>query len=179
MAVPIVGRDDHGQVVYLGECRAHGWHGRTACPKCLKAVVGRNVQRSPLPSPPDHKPTSHLIVVSASLVRRRARGRRKIMEEGACRMCERSHSVRPLTRHHLVPDRFFRWQPMPTRSLAHVDPNIVPLCRPCHDLVEEPDRTIREEARRMLRRTLAQEELTFMIQVRGRAWVDKHYPTRP
>lgn len=171
MAVPVVGHDDRGQVVYLGECRTHGWHGRSACPKCIALLGQTKVERVP-----GREPKAHVITVSSSLVRRRGRGRRKIAEEAACRMCLRPHRVRPLTRHHLVPERFFRFQPAPTRHLVHVDPNIVPLCRPCHDLVEEPDKQVRTEARRMLRRTLAQEEVTFMIQVRGLPWVDAHYP---
>lgn len=94
-------------------------------------------------------------------------------------MCLRPARVRQLTRHHLIPQSWFAsvmrascggdWFAL--WRLMNADANIVPLCRPCHDLVE-----VDREARVMLRRVLTVEELAFMIQVRGRVWVEHRYP---
>lgn len=102
-----------------------------------------------------------------------ARFRNKLADEGHCRMCLRSEAVRPLTRHHLVPLRWFHKQRHDARwlRLRNVAANIIPLCRGCHDLVER-DR----EARRMLRRALTQEEIAWAICVRGAAWLNTRYP---
>ena len=61
-------------------------------------------------------------------------GRSKVEEEGRCRLCLRDQRIRPLTRHHVVPKRWFRSRGLPN-SLRDADANIVPLCRPCHDLI--------------------------------------------
>lgn len=98
------------------------------------------------------------------------------VENGVCRMCLRSASVRALTRHHLVPHAWFLKQPLALRLIRNAHANIVPLCRPCHDLVDSRDLHEREEARRHLRRSLLQDEIAFAIQVRGRHWLDAHYP---
>jgi hypothetical protein len=57
---------------------------------------------------------------------------------------------------------------MPIRNVAA---NKVPLCRPCHDLVEKDG-----AARAELRRCLAPDEVAFAIQAAGRAWYDRRYP---
>lgn len=100
--------------------------------------------------------------------------RNKLGEEGHCRMCLRPAHVRPLTRHHLIPQRWFarqrhdvRWQ-----KLRNCAANIIPLCRACHDEVER-DR----ESRRMLRRSLVQEEIAWIIAVRGTEWLNTRYPS--
>lgn len=80
-------------------------------------------------------------------------------------MCQRPYSVRPMTRHRLNPGR---------DGGRYVARNVVPLCRPCHDLVEE-DRG----ARGMLRRALWPAEVAYLIGVRGRAWLDAAYPVEP
>lgn len=100
----------------------------------------------------------------------------KILAEGQCRMCGRAAYVRPLTRHHLVPESWFLGQPLPLRLIRNAHANIVPLCRPCHDRVDSREEDERAPARRELRRCLSQAEVAFAIQVRGRRWLDSHYP---
>ena len=97
-------------------------------------------------------------------------------QEPICRMCGRPGHVRPITRHHLVPESWFRRQPLSLRSIRNAHANLVPLCRPCHDLVDSRDEDERRESRRFLRRSLSQQEISFAIQVRGREWLDFHYP---
>ena len=100
---------------------------------------------------------------------------RKI-DDGLCRMCLRPAHVRLLTRHHLVPASWFLRQPLPLRMIRNAHANIVPLCRPCHDRVDTRDPMEHIPARRELRRSLAQQEIAFAIQVRGRAWLEREYP---
>lgn len=100
----------------------------------------------------------------------------KMRAEGHCRMCLRPARVRPLTRHHLVPEAWFLRQSLKMRLIRNAHANIVPLCRACHDLVDNREESLREEARRHLRRSLSQSEITFAIQVRGQEWLDFHYP---
>lgn len=99
------------------------------------------------------------------------------MENSGCRMCLREHRVRPLTRHHLVPEHWFLRQPLPLRMIRNAHANIIPLCRPCHDMVDSRDPMEHIPARRELRRSLSTDELAFAIQVRGRAWLDREYPS--
>lgn len=121
--------------------------------------------------------------VSQSLLVKRGGGKEKLREEGCCRMClrpsaelglldERPDAVRLLTRHHLVPARWFR-RHIEWRVMRDVDANIVPLCRPCHDSIEL---TGGLPQRKMLRRAMLQEEVSFIIQVRGREWLETRYP---
>ena len=109
--------------------------------------------------------------VSLSLVVQRHKGWAKVHEEGRCRMCLRPSAVRPLTRHHLVPQSWFRGRPK-FAPLRHSEANIVPLCEPCHREVEMRDAHARVE----LRRLLGASEIAFVLQVVGRAWLDKRYP---
>lgn len=99
----------------------------------------------------------------------------KVRAEGHCRMCLRPDKVRPLTRHHLVPQSWFMRQTHDKRWRAwrNLAPNIIPLCRPCHDSVERWDDL---EARRMLRRMLTQEEIAFAWATRGPEWFSRWYP---
>ncbi len=119
-----------------------------------------------------------VITVSKSLLVNRDSGRTKVRAEGVCRSCLRSRHVRRLTRHHLVPQSWFHVQAFHRGENTRVrdaDANIVPLCIPCHEAVEED-----VEARRMLRRVLTQAEVAFCVQVRGLEWLDRRYPpTRP
>lgn len=103
---------------------------------------------------------------------------RKFGGYSLCRMCGREKRVRPITRHHLVPLSWFSGlaDDDPRRALRNATANLIPLCRPCHDLVDARDATVREPARRMLRRSLGQAEITFAIHVRGRSWLAYHYP---
>jgi hypothetical protein len=121
--------------------------------------------------------------ISESLLVIRQNGRTKCVEEGRCRMCGRPSSVRPLTRHHLVPQVWFKRRSFVlvrdgvgrviARALIRdVDANIVPLCAPCHAEVEED-----MGSRRMLRRVLAASEVAFAIKLRGEAWFARYYPS--
>ena len=177
--------DGRAEQVYLGECHLHGYHGRTVCQTCrdsgqvalLVKVVGSGE--------PGRFRLAH---VNSSLLRFQGGGRMKLRQEARCRACLRpkgpdsiresqldeQHNVvgsRPLTRHHLIPEKWFKRQLAPTRAVRSVDANIVPLCRPCHVLVEKD-----EEARRMLRRVLGSDEVAFMIQLATEDWVNAKYP---
>lgn len=70
-------------------------------------------------------------------------------------------------------------QPEHLRIIRNAHANIIPLCRPCHDLVDNREHDERRQARRHLRRSLSQAEISFIIQVRGMNWLNHHYPTRP
>lgn len=95
----------------------------------------------------------------------------KFQAEGHCRMCLRPAQVRPLTKHHIVPQRWFEREGTRWRSLRNRVANLVPLCDPCHHLVEHE-----VDSRRELRRCLSQAEIAFAIRLRGRAWFDQLYP---
>lgn len=97
----------------------------------------------------------------------------KVRAEGHCRMCLRPAAVRPLTRHHLVPQRWFLRQRHDRRWVAYrnLAANIIPLCRLCHDDVEHD-----LGARKMLRKMLTQEEIAFAWAVRGPEWLNHRYP---
>lgn len=86
----------------------------------------------------------------------------KLAAEGACRLCERSSELRPLTRHRLFPGR---------KGGRYVYKNVVPLCRPCHDAVERD-----VNARRMLRPKLWPSEIGYVIANMGHEWLDEVYP---
>lgn len=96
------------------------------------------------------------------------------MENSLCRLGDRRCAR--LTRHHLVPEHWFLRQPKALREIRNSHANIIPLCRDHHDLVESRYPVVRMEARRLLRVSLTQEEITFAIQVRGRSWLDQQYP---
>lgn len=100
----------------------------------------------------------------------------KMRAEGHCRMCLRPASVRPLTRHHIIPESWFLRQPMHLRVVRNAHANIVPLCRPCHDLVDNRDADEKKTARRGLRRSFSQSEIAFAVQVRGLDWLNATYP---
>lgn len=97
----------------------------------------------------------------------------KLRAEGHCRMCLRPDAVRPLTRHHLVPQRWFTHQKHDLRWALwrNVSANIIPLCRACHDSVEHE-----WDSRKMLRRLLTQEEIALAVALRGMDWLDHAYP---
>lgn len=128
---------------------------------------------------------STIISVSESLRFKSGAGKNKVRAEGFCRMCGRAASelkdlpgrpdaIRLMTRHHLVPQEWFRVNPE-WKHLRGCDANVVPLCRADHDLVELTDGW---EYRRELRRVMTQAEIAFVIQVRGRDWLDRRYPLR-
>lgn len=117
--------------------------------------------------------------VNVTLTQQRGKGWEKVTDEGRCRMCLRPSSVRALTRHHVVPEGYFRRRE-PLKPLRNCDANLVPLCRPCHDLVDGPSPE-RWRHRAELRRALTTYEVAFALQLRGPHWFDHHYPrtTRP
>jgi 5-methylcytosine-specific restriction endonuclease McrA len=95
------------------------------------------------------------------------------LSEGRCRMCQRPRSVRPLTRHHLVPLRWFLTpEGRRYRLVRNSNANIIPLCRACHDLIEKRDPI----ARRMLRRLMTQQEVAFAVKLCGIGWLEREYP---
>jgi 5-methylcytosine-specific restriction endonuclease McrA len=104
--------------------------------------------------------------------RRRYSGRSYKLNEGKCRLCERPANVRPLTRHHLVPQRY---------EGTWTNENIVPLCRRCHDQVDgcPPARTRRDKRlwRAMLRRAMKPGEVSHVRRMMGQEWLDREYPT--
>jgi hypothetical protein len=85
-------------------------------------------------------------------------------------MCQRAWDVRPPTRHHLVPYSERR------RVTKINDPrNIIPLCRPCHDLIDNRN-PLQRIARAMLRSLLRVEEASFAAGWMGSGWLLSRYP---
>lgn len=77
----------------------------------------------------------------------------KLRAEGRCRLCLRPASVRPLTRHRIVPGAV---------TGPYKPVNCVPLCRPCHELVDnwqERDPASTRMYRRALRASMWPEEI--------------------
>lgn len=103
---------------------------------------------------------------------------RKFGGHALCRMCGRDRRVRPLTRHHLVPLAWFDVLDArdTRRALRNATANLIPLCRPCHDLVDHRRRDVCEESRVMLRRSLGQSEIAFAVSVAGYPWLERNYP---
>ena len=104
--------------------------------------------------------------------RRRKRGWHKLREEARCRLCLRARKVRPLTRHRLIPGR---------EGGSYEYGNVVPLCRPCHDLVDGCTNRARKRDRQlwraMLRRVLTDAEVHYVRRVMGDGWLRENYPT--
>lgn len=90
-----------------------------------------------------------------------------------CAWIKRAGGARKITRHHLVPQSWFRTRGLP-HTIRDADANIVPLCTNCHRSVENDI-----WARRMLRKVLTQTEVSFVIQLRGKPWLDRVYPPPP
>lgn len=130
-----------------------------------------------------------MLTLDDPLVRYRYGGREKLAEEGRCRMCLRPKRIRRLTRHHLVPQRWFnsraRTSPGPQHPdfvrlgiapfeefrVRDCDANVVPLCAPCHNEVETD-----VSARKTLRKLLGATEVAFAIKLLGEQWFDSTYP---
>ena len=100
----------------------------------------------------------------------------KVAAEGRCRLCQRSFKIRQPTRHHLIPQSWWIRQPLPLRAFRNAWAGIVPLCRKCHDSVDSKDPVEQWEWRRMLRRSLTQQEIAFVICVMSKRWLDLEYP---
>lgn len=101
-------------------------------------------------------------------------GRLKVLNEAHCRLCLRHRDVRPLTRHHLIPLSWWLDQPARIRRIRNANCNIVGLCREDHDFIH--DREMGRISRTMLRKVLAQNEIAFIIRIRGVDWLDETYP---
>ena len=101
------------------------------------------------------------------------------MEKARCRICLHAKYQGPpyVTRHHLVPESWFLGQPEELRAIRNAHANIIPLCRACHDEVDNRGPVAKERARRKLRMRLLQDEIAFAIQVRGREWLENSYPS--
>jgi len=123
-------------------------------------------------------PHQRIYGVSRSLAENRMSGREKVVQERACRVCA---SRKDMTRHHLVPlSWFFSEKGAHLRKIRNVNANIVPLCEACHRLVDGiRDPVLRLKKRAALRERLGSNEIAFIIQVRGRQWLDHHYPRNP
>ena len=143
-------------------------------------IVPRKRPYYPPPTPPKPVPKPGKRVTD--LFHNGSSGRDKCSREKRCRMCQRtvgeipeSEAIRQITRHHLVP---LRWFNTPRggnfRSVRNANANIVPLCWPCHKQIEDRDMI----ARRMLRALLTQKEIAFAARTIGIEWLDKEYPLR-
>lgn len=90
----------------------------------------------------------------------------KLDAEAACRLCLRTREIRRLTRHRLVPGAY---------GGSYVADNVIPLCRPCHDLVDNRWLSAeRRQARRMLRAVLWPSEIAHAR--RRRIWRTPRHP---
>lgn len=128
-----------------------------------------------------HKPSpSHPFVygVSRSLSDNRMSGREKLLAERRCRICP---SREVMTRHHLIPlSWFFSEKGARFRLIRNANANIIPLCEKCHRIVDGVrDPVGRFKKRAAIRERLGPNEVAFVIQVQGRAWLDEHYPQNP
>lgn len=94
----------------------------------------------------------------------------KFKSESACRLCHRPFYVRRLTRHRIVPGAY---------GGTYIPINCVPLCRPCHDLVDHKDITTRRLARRMLRASLWPVEIAHALRRDGSARLVRDPPLFP
>lgn len=87
---------------------------------------------------------------------------------GECRLCgRRVPQVGHIDRHHLVPR---------SQSGDDVEANLVGLCAPwepsCHRLITANDRV----ALMRLRAALWPEEVAYVVEKKGQAWLDARYP---
>jgi hypothetical protein len=74
-----------------------------------------------------------------------------------------------------VPHSWFLPQDDKIVTVRNANANIVPLCRPCHDAVEDRDPVVRTHARVQLRRVLTQAEIAFAINAMGKERFDATY----
>lgn len=104
-------------------------------------------------------------------------GKLKVQQEKRCRICP---SRDELSRHHLVPHSWFLKRKPDLRVLRNANANIVPLCASCHRVLDGVhDPVGRLQKRAALRAALHSNEMAFILQVRGRPWLDHHYPKHP
>lgn len=103
-------------------------------------------------------------------------GRTKVCSEGCCRLCRSGEN---LTRHHLVPQAWFVQRKLELKVLRNANANIVPLCRACHEVLDGREPVPRLQKRSTLRERLYSNEVAFILQVRGKDWLNHHYPVNP
>lgn len=104
-------------------------------------------------------------------------GRIKLHQEKKCRICP---NRRNLTRHHLIPQVWFKYRKEELRSLRNANANIVPLCEECHRIIDSAiDPVGKLQKRAALRDALYSNEIAFILQVRGPQWFNLAYPTNP
>lgn len=101
----------------------------------------------------------------------------KLHAEKCCRLCD---SQERLTRHHLVPQAWFMQRKLELRVLRNANANIIPLCEPCHRVVDSyADPVGRLKKRAAIRCALGSNEVAFILQLRGQSWFDREYPKFP
>lgn len=117
--------------------------------------------------PADPKPRKRIVDPEA--------GKAKAEAEGRCRVCKlRSRpqwlgasAFTGLSRHHLV---------RRSQGGDDVDANMIPLCgggtTGCHGLAERRHRNVLEK----IRANLTPEEESYVLERKGEAWLDRHYP---
>jgi len=91
----------------------------------------------------------------------------KTAEEGRCRnpKCHRTSRYNKLSSHHIVHRSQFSPYDPERDSVA----NCMPLCFPCHSLYHQGKLETR-------RSWLSNEEVLFVIERKGRDWLDRIYP---
>lgn len=101
----------------------------------------------------------------------------KVRAEANCRFCQRPWDVRPPTRHHIVPQSYFKSaEGAAKKNMMNSGRNVVGLCRACHDRVDNTNRDEKMRARRELRKLMTQAEIAFAIELRSREWLNRNYP---
>jgi 5-methylcytosine-specific restriction endonuclease McrA len=106
---------------------------------------------------PDPKPVSRH--------RDRRAGRDKLKRDRKCRGCGQIHLN--VFRHHIVPKG--------SQGGDDVDANLIPLCSLCHDDLHHHPGEERIKVRLAVRESLREEELAYVEQKVGLAWLDRFY----
>lgn len=115
--------------------------------------------------------------LSPTLANNIGSGWHKLHAERRCRIC---HSRDRLTRHHLISQAWFNARKETIRLLRNANANIVPLCERCHRIVDSSRDPVGQlQKRAALREQLGAAEVAFILQMRGRDWLDTWYPKNP
>lgn len=115
--------------------------------------------------------------VNPTLAHNATSGRLKVSQERRCRICQQKQR---LTRHHLIPQVWFKYRKEELRILRNANANIVPLCETCHRIVDDQSMPVgRLQKRAALRQALHPNEVAFILQLRGPEWFDQAYPVNP
>lgn len=124
----------------------------------------------------DDKPRVHQRL-NPTLAHNATSGRVKLHQEKKCRICP---NIRNLTRHHLIPQVWFKYRKEELRVLRNANANIVPLCEACHRIVDDQTYPVgRLQKRAALREALYPNEIAFILQLRGSQWLELAYPANP